>query len=106
MSVATMIDALGKECITLFKEVYYLLESSSQEDYATVSPDDVQDELGRFRIWAENIGALQPRTKRTSLEYRLREASETRLQVQGCLEDMKEVLLESTLFHFLAFLNE
>jgi hypothetical protein len=96
----TRLDILGNQCIHLFTAIYGLLDSESQEHHGAISKEDVQDGLGRFRIWAENIGALQPKNKRTSLEYRLREASETRLQVQGCLEDMKEVLLESTLFHF------
>lgn len=88
------IDALGNECLGLFHQIYYLLESRDEETDGTLSIDDIEDELGRFKIWADNIGALQPKNKRTSLEYRLREASETRELVQEILEDMKESLTE------------
>jgi len=53
------IDVLGNECLGLFHQIYYVLESRDEENDGTLSVDDIQDELGRFKIWADNIGALQ-----------------------------------------------
>jgi len=97
----TKLDVLGNQCIHLFTAIYGLLDSESKEHHGAISKEDVQNELGRFRIWAENIGALQSRNKPTSLEYRLREASETRLHIQQFLEDIKESLTEGTKLHLL-----
>jgi hypothetical protein len=45
----------------------------------------VQNELGRFRVWASNIGAM--RTGRLSLEYRLKDADYLYEDVTSLLED-------------------
>ena len=45
-----------------------------------------QDELGRLRIWAANIGAHQ--TGQSSLDYRLRDASHISQQISKLLEDL------------------
>lgn len=47
-----------------------------------------QDELGRFRIWAANIGAH--RTGQSSLAFRLHDASQVREQVLRVLNGMKQ----------------
>lgn len=58
-----------------------------------------EDELGRLRIWAANIGAHQ--TNRSSLDYRLRDASHVRNQIVELLgsivrrlDDAREVFSE------------
>ena len=59
-----------------------------------------EDELGRLRIWAANIGAHQ--TNQSSLDFRLRDASHVREQViellaalMKRLEDARDVLAEA-----------
>lgn len=47
-----------------------------------------QDELGRFRIWAANIGAH--RTGQSSMDFRLHYASQVREQVLRVLNGMKQ----------------
>lgn len=88
------LNSLGKKCITLFNQIYALLDQPDRSYQEDLSADDIQDELGRFKVWAENIGALQPRDMKSSLEYRLRDASRTRQQVQQFLGDLRESLTE------------
>jgi hypothetical protein len=59
-----------------------------------------QDELGRFRMWAANIGAHQK--GQSSLDFRLRDASHIHQQIikllddlLGLLQDAQDVLIES-----------
>jgi hypothetical protein len=53
---------------------------------------DIQDELGRFRVWAGNIAAHRPSHSRRSLEYRLRDSSRLRDTVLSLLRDLKRAL--------------
>ncbi|KAI5785804.1 hypothetical protein EDC01DRAFT_661502 [Geopyxis carbonaria] len=46
----------------------------------------VEDEIGRLRVWAENLGAH--RSGRMSLDYRLREASSVKQEVLDLLEEL------------------
>ena len=55
---------------------------------------DIQDELGRFRVWAGNIAAHRPSHSRRSLEYRLRDSSRLRDTVLSLLRDLKRALDE------------
>ena len=54
---------------------------------------DWQDELGRLRIWAANIGAHQ--IGQSSLDYRLRDSSHIRLQIVKLLGGIEERLHEA-----------
>jgi len=55
----------------------------------------VNDQVARFKIWAGNIGAHQK--GRSSLDYRLREASHIRAQITRLLGDLWEVLQDGEL---------
>jgi hypothetical protein len=55
---------------------------------------DIQDELGRFRVWAGNIAAHRPSHSRRSLEYRLRDSLRLRDTVLSLLRDLKRALDE------------
>jgi hypothetical protein len=59
---------------------------------AELSPATVDDELGRFRVWARNIGAMATGT--ASMDYRVGTASYIRQNVQSLLEDLKQSLIE------------
>ena len=67
------VHAAGKAFVTLAQA----LRASSQ--YA----EEVEDEFDRFKIWAGNIAAH--RTGRTSLEYRLRDASHLKDETNSLL---------------------
>lgn len=96
MTPAGDIDVVGKRCLVLFKEVYNLVNKPSSPYTNDISPTDVKDERGRFKIWGENIGAFQPISTRSSLEYRLQDASQTRRHVLRILENLQESLYESS----------
>ena len=57
-----------------------------------LGPLTVQDEFGRLRVWAGNIGAH--RIGRVSLDYRLREASHMCKQVTTLLDELNRTLEE------------
>jgi hypothetical protein len=80
------IARLCLECQTHFET----LETYDGEN--RLSSTTVEDELGRFRMWASNIGALN--TGRASLDYRLRDANYLYETVKSLLEDLKRSLSE------------
>ena len=88
------LDLLGHRCESCFKRLYAALNDPVSTFRNELSPMEVQDELGRFKIWARNIGALQPRTMSSSLEYRLRDASHARQLVVKLLGNLQEALEE------------
>ncbi|KAK4182850.1 hypothetical protein QBC35DRAFT_478707 [Podospora australis] len=55
------------------------------------------NEFSRFKVWAGNIGAH--RSGRSSLDYRLRDASNIRAQVINLLEDLAESLNDGSEIH-------
>ncbi|KAF5978676.1 zinc finger transcription factor ace1 [Fusarium coicis] len=60
---------------------------------AGISLLKLQNELSRFKVWSGNIGAHQK--GRSSLDHRLRDASNIRDQVAELLEDLKESLKDA-----------
>ena len=50
------------------------------------------DEAGRFRIWANNIGAFLVADRRNSLDFRLRNSSKVSRRVIEFLDDLQEAL--------------
>lgn len=50
----------------------------------------IKNQLGRFRVWSTNLGAH--RTGRSSLNYRLQDASHIRTQVINLLNGLVECL--------------
>ena len=55
---------------------------------------DLETELGRFRLWADNIGARNH--GRSGLDYRLRDAQYMRENVIALLQDLEETLQDGT----------
>ncbi|KAK3327391.1 hypothetical protein B0T19DRAFT_161775 [Cercophora scortea] len=51
---------------------------------------EIDDEFSRFKVWSANIGAHQ--TGRSSLDYRLRDASNIKNQVVKLLQNLAELL--------------
>ncbi|KAH6960034.1 hypothetical protein BKA56DRAFT_430303, partial [Ilyonectria sp. MPI-CAGE-AT-0026] len=72
--------------------------SESDESPERSDPDDmpllkVKSELSRFKVWSANIGAH--RKGRSSLDHRLRDASNIRNQVLRLLQDLAESLSDA-----------
>jgi hypothetical protein len=84
----SMISSSLKSCLKLFVE---LIESERLAQFETeVSVRKWEDELGRLRVWAANIGAHQ--SGQSSLDYRLRDASHLRTETTNLLNSLREAL--------------
>ncbi|OJD33127.1 zinc finger transcription factor ace1 [Diplodia corticola] len=70
------------QCLRSFEDFVSQIERTSSQ----IELCEVTDELGRFRVWAGNIGAH--REGRSSLDYRLRDASHIKSKVQSLLADI------------------
>jgi hypothetical protein len=66
-------------------------ETSVQLD---INQTQVLDALGRFRVWAGNIGALQDIKSATSLDARLQKATRITTHFVDRLEELLELLEE------------
>lgn len=90
---AATIARLCIDCQQHFETVSHALELSNERKHQDkLSNAIIEDELGRFRIWASNIGALN--IGRASLDYRLRDAEYLYQNVKSLLEDLKQCLEE------------
>lgn len=81
-------------CLRGFAQVHKSLPAASLSLSGQIQVDAFEDEFGRFRVWAANIGALQK--GHSSLDYRLRNAPLIRDNVQRLLKELHECLQEST----------
>ena len=90
------IATTGVLCIKYFNRLTELLRASdhSKEFEPHLSAVAIYDEFGRFKVWAANIGALQPASRSSSLEYRLREATRVKDHVIKLLRDLNHSLTE------------
>ena len=77
-------------CLQLFGQLSSLL--ADKIAVHSISRDDCLDELGRFRMWANNIGAFLRIEHRNSLDFRLREAFKITSRIVELLEDLAESL--------------
>ena len=75
------ISASVRQCLAKFKD---LEENGAQRR-------DLEDEHGRFRIWAGNVSAHRAGGRR-SLEYRLRDSSNLQSMVVTLLQDLLQAL--------------
>src|SRR5271167_482544 len=96
--MAAALSSRVNNCLKLFKD---LIANDELIRYHDEVPENLwQDELGRFRVWAANIGAHQ--VDQSSLDYRLRDASHIRDQIssllvglQGTIKYLEEVVAEN-----------
>jgi hypothetical protein len=95
---------LYKETLNLFARLVRLLENpealasivSESLDTSAIGPT-IRDDCGRFKVWAENVGAH--RGDRLSLDHRLREATRMKHMVVSLLEDLITALRDGLLLH-------
>ncbi|GLA13934.1 hypothetical protein AnigIFM62618_011352 [Aspergillus niger] len=84
------IAELFRQCLDRLNEVANSDSISSLENEVPVHA--WTDELGRFRVWAANIGAHQQGL--SSLDYRLRDASHIQSQIFRLLTALEESLID------------
>lgn len=91
-ALPTTISQLGLDCQRHFITLIDTLRRVTGELESELSTRTVEDELGRFRVWASNIGAMT--SGRASMDYRMRNAGYLRENVKSLLEDLKQSLGE------------
>ena len=90
--IPEMAATISGVLITCLKHYDKVLEQVPSHYFEEVPRQLWEDERGRLRLWASNIGAHQRGT--SSLDYRLRDASHVKGQVMKLLERYDEVLRE------------
>ena len=98
-TMASSISSSIVACLKSFNEFIGDIRNLRDKDVRGLVASAWEDELGRLRMWAANIGAHQ--TGQSSLDFRLRDASHVRDQIikllQGLLrrlQDAREVLAD------------
>lgn len=92
MSAATA-QVATSACLEAFGALRTHLQAAKPELAAQVSDADIEDEFGRFRLWAANIGALS--RGHSSLDYRLRDAPVVLEGASKLLSELQKELYES-----------
>ena len=87
---ASTIRGLSADCLRLFKTLSRELQQAGELYREQITIPALLDELGRFKIWAGNIGALQG--GRSSLDYRLGDAPHISNLVVQILRDLEDSL--------------
>ncbi|RGP58884.1 ankyrin repeat protein [Fusarium sporotrichioides] len=88
--------ALSEKSVAALNQAIAQTTDSTTDDFRLT----LEDERGRLRVWASNLGALQSETSKKSLDYRLRDAPLMRTTVTLGLEN-----LNSSADRVLAILN-
>ena len=85
-------------CIATFEKITMGVDSlapgldSGSDESKELALQLVQDQIGRFRVWAGNMGAHHPAGSRMSLDYKLKEASHIHDTVVELLEELSTSL--------------
>jgi hypothetical protein len=87
-SIASLYDV----CVNSFNQLFDLLQEPDCDFLSQLSATALEEELGRFRVWAGNSGAHQK--GRVSLDHKLREASRVHKMVRDLLGDLDDALNE------------
>jgi len=77
-------------CLKAFNEFIEEIQDPDKDEPEGMQVQTWQDELGRLRIWAANIGAHQ--TGQSSLDFRLRDSSHIRQQIIKLLDELPQRL--------------
>ena len=85
MSIAGQV----KICLDSFRRICDELKVAANESDRVLG-EELNEELGRFRVWAGNIAAHK--SGLSSLEYRLRDATHLQEKVLAYLKDMVDIL--------------
>jgi hypothetical protein len=89
--MASSIASVFTVCLRSFERVVAFSTNQRGTFSDQVSPSHLEDQLGRLRVWAGNIGAHK--VGKASLDYRLREASHIKERIIRLLSDL-EIAIE------------
>lgn len=79
----------------LFTRLSSLLHNDECQQRSCLDQAEIEDQEGRFRIWAGNLGAFQSLPSTSSLDHRLRESPKIARQISELLDDLKDALQSS-----------
>lgn len=96
-AASSPISTRAKKCVELFHGLIGLPHEPDQHPGEDVSVAEAVDCLGRFKIWAGNIGAFQRFESQSSLDYRLRDASKISAQIADLLDELAESIEDGML---------
>jgi hypothetical protein len=92
--MATMsISDASASCLRGFDLLASALATADSDHRQNMPPKQLENEHGRFKVWAGNLGALQ--IGRSSLDFRLRESTVMQSNVLKLLHQLHSVLNES-----------
>jgi len=80
-------------CFAGFEKLCLSLAKADTAIKCKVAPFNVNDEIGKFRLWCGNIAAH--RRGRSSLDYKLREASHIRDRILDLLRSLESIIREA-----------
>lgn len=88
------IASRAKRSLLNLERLVGVLEQPGYESIG-ISASEAVDILGRFKIWAANIGAFQDINIKSSLEFRVRDAPKIASQITELLDELTESLDDS-----------
>lgn len=94
------ISALYKSCLSSYDGVQKALLLSTYEQATKFKYDrdgltvSIQEAQSKFKAWAQNIAAFQSPNLRTSLDFRLKEATGIRERIIKILQELQKSLSE------------
>lgn len=89
---STDISSVTRKCARSFQDLVQKLRLSDGEYDPQFPLTDAEEDLGRFNLWATNLGAHH--TSSRSLDYRLQNAPDVRDHVLRLLRDLYQLLLD------------
>lgn len=84
------IEACSRLCLNQFERLLGCIKDPPAGERVELSQRSVENDVGRFKIWCGNLGALQ--TGGSSLDVRLRDSPVVRGTVVAFLTQMNESL--------------
>ena len=79
-----LISHAHDECFTSLKNLLAAIQDPVHDFHGQISPENVENDFDRYRIWASNVGAMhRGRRYEISLDYRLSEAAFYKQQVMS-----------------------
>jgi hypothetical protein len=84
------IETSTYRCLDLFRDLLRGVDTNQNHITDQLSPLSVEDQLGRYKLWTANLGAL--RRGHSSLDYRLRDALFIAKNVTRLLQSLQESL--------------
>jgi hypothetical protein len=92
MSPTPSLATTSRACAQAFIRLCTLLKDPQHGELSGLAQSAIEDECGRFRIWAGNLGALQQLPSPTSLDHRLRQSPKIACHIHELLEILKDSL--------------